>query len=546
MTNNIFLVDLPESELAEIKSLCESALVSIQGEEAQATYITVGEKESKIQLRVNGGKSNTFMCIVSKALADKLSFNMQELFKSRKMYIFTDITAFRGKVKENFPAIETVEIEDEAEENIDEENEIEETQELDNEQELFVIPQNTDELSTPETMRAKINALIAEKEILEARMKSLQDEIEANDITEYKKQIQQLQVIIDKNKEDYEKIIKELRGNIQDISQANKLQKAEFDKTLDFEIKAKNDALQTCEYLKVREQDNAKINEEYKNRIEELEKKLDREEESSNTTNELADELIRLRNEYDTVVKQLGESNAIRAKLQNSIFSQMSIMVKPRAVNAIKLEIEKAQYMDKFRVIFSGSSESITHTADYINRVCSNIVENTYIIDFSYETILDWALQVSNDSDVALYSAIQSNSDISECFNRTKYGNVKYIRFIKGFFNDTALLGLDWNKVLEYCSSLNGNVILHLGGISGVVKGVLVNTFSSVIKTKCVICLTASGVRTLLFTLSSFKTLDNFECVALVTTNESITANYKLLASKYKLVTINNSEKAMF
>lgn len=100
MLNKIFLVGLPSEKLADIKSICEFASCAISGKDTQVSYMEIAEKEAKVKMRLNCGRSTTFMCVVEEKLAKTLEPQMKTFFEASYMYVFSDIETLKKDITE--------------------------------------------------------------------------------------------------------------------------------------------------------------------------------------------------------------------------------------------------------------------------------------------------------------------------------------------------------------------------------------------------------------------------------------------------------------
>lgn len=523
MINNIFLVDLKDNEISDIKELCSDALVAVQGAEAQATFITVGAKEGKVQLRLNGSKSTTFMCIVSNELATSLEPLMPEIFKLRVMYLYKDFQSFKKEIGEKFLGVEEDSIEKVQEEGV--------LDEVDESENLFILPEIEENIDDPAYLRAKIKTLESEADIMRHEVAVLREQQEEGYHEKELALIEEIKKSLsDKEKEIVQLIDeKELRDREINLLKGKQIELGKAIKELEEEnqdFESKNEELTTM--VDETSSQNRKIN-----RI------VEAKDEAEKLSKELADELTNTRNGLDSAKTLLltkeKEYSALFKKwdmLSNSNIAKLAFKSTVKA--SINDTIVERPFIKDCYLIGTGSAESISDVSTYIHRAIKNSVSKVLIIDLTYETYLDYVLRITSTSESNIMDYIEGRIDkIDSCLMDTGFRHVKYCRLSTGFINELSYLNLDWEKLFNNLENFRGKVILHVGYIGGAMKGVLVNSLSRFMSVQMVSRMTAINIRNTIITLGAIRDLTNLTCICIKPDSGNITPMYEKLAKKY-------------
>lgn len=541
MLNNIFLVDLPENEIKEIKELCNLALVAIQGAESQATYININAKEGKMQLKLNAAKSSTFMCVISKNLAESLEYQLPNIFKLRVMYIYESIEDFRGILSKNFPIFEDNQIIEEVIEEDITGKEIEEVVEddIDESKNTLVIEDiNNDNI---EYMRSYIKALESRNLSIIEELNMLKETLSVDAPEDYGNKLK-----ISESK--VEMLVKELQvvnGKVE---------------LNDIEIKRLNDRLkeaqENAEKLEEEVESLAHKNEELVAMVDDSSEKntkimaiVKEKEIIESELKTTASELLLTRANYDNAKevslqreKEYSELSLKYNRMSSSPLARLGESISYKAVIADTL-LEHDMIKDCY-VIGSGSNENIHETALYIRRAIKNTSSNVLVIDLEYDTFVDYILEAVSPVEYNLLDYIEGKTDnINKCLIPTAFKNIKYCRLTTGFLNDASLLNVNWSILMNMIAGYNGKVVIHIGNISGVFKGVLLNTFSRFMRVHVVARMTTVNIRCLLITLSAIKNLTNLTCICVRPNDTNNCPAYDKLAKKYitKIISKNDA-----
>lgn len=583
MINNVYLVDLKENELAEIKTLCKSALVSIQGEDAEAKFITLKLKEGKLQLKLNAAKSLTFMSIVSNDFLIDSKGQLDNIFSLRSVYVFQDIHTFKKSMDTNFPNIgdksilqEELKTAIESEENfIVEKSDIVEVEEVINKEDKIVIETNDNVV----TSSAEVRVLKEELELLRDRLQNTdeEDNIELrnkcidleNQIKELKKQKNTLIEEFDKSKIDNIDEIRKLKETYEDTLNKYQIARNERDSEIEKLNKVIENLTLEISETKLGKEDftnlkNIEINT-LKSKIENLESKIisDKNEIDvlleemealtieSKKLDELANELTNLKVEYDNIKNELetkeknyDEMNIKFTRLSESIFMKLGRKATAKAMITDKLKaFSEVGKLGNLILIATGSNESIADANKYLDKLVSNSNIKCRVIDLNYDTFLDYALEARGDIKKNLYDYMEDSSvQFSECVIGTRYNNVSYARICKGYINDTYLLTMNWSRLLRHIEN-NPSVlyVMNLGSIVGTIRGVILNSLSGVCRINVISRFTTINIRSTLASLSAFQYLEQIQCICEAVDITKIPQAYEKMKIKYPSQLINNS-----
>lgn len=562
MVNNVYLVNIPEEEHEKIKELAKEALYKINGVSEEINFILVGEKESKMQLRLNCGKSATFMSIVDNSIAEKYYNVLENVFNLKSVYIYKGFVDFKRQIHCDFGLScveETVNTEITTEEYFSEEQ-VEELYEVEEiQEEPFIVP-DIDTIETDNVYyESEITNLAKDKEELENNLKQeLEDKQELNSkIDEYTSKIGSLSdecTILTNMLTDSRDLVTTLErelettkgraetseGEVVQLTQELESLKSNT-RVLELELESKKNRV---EELNRDIEEHKKTIELHENTILELREQLGNSNSNGNEEldvqmQETIDELIAARNECNITKKMLTERDRNyfelskqMDKINKSIFTNLG--KKATLKSMITDTVTKFKPVSKFTLIASGNCDSMHETAEYIRRTAENTTERLVVVDLTYETSLDFNLGIGQ-SRVELNDLLVGNtSEVEHCLIRTKYTNCRYARLAMNFINEGYYLTMDWEKLLTGLEKLDCNVIIHLGNLSGVYKGVVFNTLCRYMTTQIVTKITSINIRTMLLTLSSFKDVSNYiSCVGVKPKTGNIPEIFNKLSEKY-------------
>ena len=565
MKNDIILIALPQDDVEEVRRLCELALKSINGEDAESAVLVTEIRDGKVQLRLKGNKSSTFMIVASEEARDTFQPQMPKIFEQTNMYIYTDFESFRDNLNSVFPEAgiktEVEEVPDVVDE-LDKEDEIEELEEAETivqeeGTDTFVIPSIAEE-SSESNLKAELATLKAQNENLEAELKEYRE----NDVADKKlnEELEEVRTKLAEVEQEKTRLEGELASSKENLEKAQ--QEKEAVEHLQSEAKEMSDNYQKSLNDKIEE-----LQDEIQQKITEIEAKDNtikalQESSSSNVDITESEEYIELSTELEDCVNELssirGKLSTVTASLNKSEKSYAKLEARYREVSDnIFTKVGKKALTTSVindtvfsvganNVVFvaSGSCESVEDTANSIRRSVEQKNQKTVILDFDMGSYIDLYFGVQNKSNNTMLGVFNNELSIKDCLVDTNLPNCKYATISKGFVNESGLLTLNWGAFLNKLSSTPDiTYIVNIGCINSLVKAILLNSATANgIETIVVTRATTLNIRAVMFAVAGIKNAKDASFVCFRHSGANVPAIFDTFSKKYSAI-IESEEK---
>lgn len=155
--------------------------------------------------------------------------------------------------------------------------------------------------------------------------------------------------------------------------------------------------------------------------------------------------------------------------------------------------IDDIRPINNLRVVYAGSSESVTNLSEFVKSTIEESGKETVILDFSCDTDID-AIYKARRGFSPLCSYLDGLVEIDKCVDLESVAPVKYTKLSRGYINDSYIINMDWGKLLSWVREYTGEVIINMGVLSSI-KLVTLRNLCKVCRTDVVLRVTPANVR---------------------------------------------------
>lgn len=251
--------------------------------------------------------------------------------------------------------------------------------------------------------------------------------------------------------------------------------------------------------------DHKELEDSYKAKSEELEGKLQKQDDY---IGELNIKVVQLTSElevYRTSMEQdssmdslLNEKIQLQRRLalyENNPFTKIGMSSMPRtAVNAKLFETSGVKYQN-IRFVFSGSTESRKGTYRCLRNEFAGSKENHLIVDLVSESSVDYVFEVQ--SVVKGLKWFEDGGGVQPYLSTTCQTNTKILSPGMWYVNDSWFLTINWENRLKELENSGYKVVIYCGDLSNIVGRVLFETFADVGTTEIYVHGNSVGSRTM-------------------------------------------------
>lgn len=247
------------------------------------------------------------------------------------------------------------------------------------------------------------------------------------------------------------------------------------------------------------------LEEAYKAKSEELEVKVQRQDEDLSELNskfaQMSADLavyqksMEQDSSMDSLLSEKIQLQRKLASLENNIFTKIGVSSMPRTAVKAKLFNTNGIKYRNIRFVFSGSTESRKGTYRCLRNEFAGSKENHLIVDLVAESSVDYVFEVQ--SVVKGLKWFEDGGGVQPYLSPTCQTNTKILSPGMWYVNDCWFLTINWESRLKELENSGYKVVIYCGDLSNIIGRVLFETFSDIGETEIYVHGNSVGSRTM-------------------------------------------------
>ena len=217
-------------------------------------------------------------------------------------------------------------------------------------------------------------------------------------------------------------------------------------------------------------------------------------------------EVSGLREEIEMLKADVVCKDELIEEFESNIFTKLGNVALPKIAYDIKLNVPE-HLTSKFVCMAASCSESNILLYRTMVRSCVNSGKRVLILDLTTDTCIDSAFGVSKiDSPTSWLTGAES---FKAFVASSKYPNIKVMSIALAYFNELALLNVDWTSRLMELDGSADLIVINVGCLANFVARILYTSFTSVMDGHIIVKAAPLNLRTTILTLAGIKSLQN-------------------------------------